>query len=816
MMYLFVPTAVSFIGLGIAIFKYFEIKRCLPVLSNQISDSLFVKAHKIGELIRSGGFTCITGQYTYLLIFLPVLILLSYLYLGKWIAAGIFMGSMSNILIVFFALETATSANVVTALKSMLTDGLQDGFNSAYKAGQIVSIFMVSIMTLITIAAIYSRSRGNMLPFCLGSAFGASLVSMFARLTGGVFTKAADIAADMVGKVFAHLPEDSPENPAVIADNIGDNIGDCVGTAADIFETYICSVIIMPLFPASINTIVIILTSTLICSVLSTFHGHLATSVIKRKADGASAIISVMSSMFRNSFIASTIVFLATNWFYLKTVGKTSHFISELACFLLGIGLLVTLLYLNNYYISKNHIPVQSIVKASRDSTAMNIITGFAFALQSAFIVTSAIVIFALASFFICGLHGLTILLFSLLGFIPCIMTMDTYGPVVDNAGGIAVMSGAPKSVRYNTDILDSLGNLTKSLTKGYSAGITSVVAIILISYITNSINLSQSTPLLVISSVFGSAVTFIFVSFVITAVYRGADYMTKVSIMKMKNESIDSPEYYTRPIQFLAMKSVQYSINALILPILPVLIYIPILIFFPQMRGQGHSEIAGWLIGLTASSLLLGLMMTIGGAAWDNAKKFIEDEHVDTEVKKLLDEAMNKFNSVFNTKKTFARPGYDLENLEAVSNLLLVTQNTITDDSQQALLRCNEALKLVQNYSATLKTKQKLLEDAYNQLVNDNSEKINLKDAINIIESGCIDIDDSGNGGVQVAFNNVFVRFSQLVKIRKICESAVVGDMLGDPLKDAAGVALNVLVKMSIILALFVMFHIIAYPVLV
>ena len=176
----------------------------------------------------------------------------------------------------------------------------------------------------------------------------------------------------------------------------------------------------------------------------------------------------------------------------------------------------------------------------------------------------------------------------------------------------------------------------------------------------------------------------------------------------------------------------------------------------------------------------------------------------------------MNKFNSVFNTKKTFARPGYDLENLEAVSNLLLVTQNTITDDSQQALLRCNEALKLVQNYSATLKTKQKLLEDAYNQLVNDNSEKINLKDAINIIESGCIDIDDSGNGGVQVAFNNVFVRFSQLVKIRKICESAVVGDMLGDPLKDAAGVALNVLVKMSIILALFVMFHIIAYPVLV
>ena len=582
---------------------------------------------EIAKAVQEGAAAYLRRQYMTIaaVSIVPFLLLGFYNKLGWGTAIGFLVGAILSAGAGFIGMNVAVRANLRTA--EAARGGLKPALNVAFRAGSVTGMMVVGL-ALFGVAGYYwvltgwlDNSADSAIHDLIGLAFGGSLISVFARLGGGIYTKAADIGADLVGKIEAGIPEDDPRNPAVIADNVGDNVGDCAGMAADLFETYaVTAVAVMLLgtqFPSSGLALYPLALGgmSILASVIGTFFARVGRSG------------NIMNALYKAVLVAtvlSAIGFIPVTMAY--DGGKFSF--TDLYCASL-VGLIVTFLLvaITEYYTGSRWGPVKSISSASQTGHATNIIEGLAVGMQATALPVIVIAAGILVAHHFAGLYGIGVAVMAQLSMTGLIVALDAYGPVTDNAGGIAEMANLDESVRAITDPLDAVGNTTKAVTKGYAIGSAALAALVLFdSYttgladegLTSTFSLSDAW---VIAGLFiGGLMPFLFASLAMQAVGRvGGEVVTEVRRQFRENPGI--MEGTTRPEYGRAIDIVTNSaIKAMLLPAL-----IPIL--FPIVVGIINARmLGGLLIGTIVTGLFLAIAMTSGGGAWDNAKKLIED----------------------------------------------------------------------------------------------------------------------------------------------------------------------------------------------
>lgn len=774
--------------------------------------------YKVAGLIRAGGYSCLNAQYSNLLYFLPPVCILLLYYQSYYLAGGILAGAAAGLICVYYTLEIALSGNIATAVQAMTDRGLENGFGRAYSAGRMTGLFIIGAGLMIVSSFFFIAERSRFM-YMIGVSLGASCISIFARLAGGVFTKAADVSADLVGKVFHDIPEDSPENPGVIADNIGDNIGDCVGTAADIFETYVCGFMAATmLFNGLLDTgrFVAVVSSTIGPIIAINLTGGIKLPEAYVSSDrGVSAIMNVMTKMVLGSVVSSFAIFASITFLLSKDAGLMSTLVKSVP-FVIGIIFPPAMLMVATYYTSRSNRPVKQMAESCNDGGSMNIIMGYAVSLESAFALVMTVMLLAVIPWFTGGIEALAVTILTALGFISAIMTMDAYGPVVDNAGGIVTMSGAKGRGRHNTDILDSIGNLTKALTKGYASGVTMLTSFLLISLYIRRSGIGNGTALigngLVMFGLFlGAALPFLFSGFVVKSVHNAANYMLKVISYRIKNDNPDTEHYYTQPIQALAKKSVDYMLYPMLTISIPFIIHL-ILRLVPSLGSYSSGYMVGILFGVASAGVCLGTLMTIGGAAWDNAKKLVEENvggSIDA-AKRAVEESITNFNKIQSNLNMESRESADfdlksvkiiqerIKQMVAVRDIAPDQRLTIFDNLVQGLETQSDNLsKWIASHEHAI-TRYKGM-----SAQRDIRHQIDVESAIkNIKNMPSSERDMNSYNG---AFLTIFDRYSVLEALRSIKDAAVMGDTFGDPLKDAAGTSLNAMIKMTAILALLI-----------
>ena len=611
------------------------------------------KMVEIASAIQEGAKAYLNRQYkTITLVGIIILIIVTYA-LGLWVGIGFLIGSVLSGLAGYVGMLISVQANVRTAEASR--KGLSAGLNIGFKSGAVTGM-LVAGLALLSIASYYlillklnieSREITNAL---VGLGFGASLISIFARLGGGIFTKGADVGADLVGKVEAGIPEDDPRNPAVIADNVGDNVGDCAGMAADLFETYAVTIVATMVlssifFVNDLNMMVYPLAiggSCILTSIIGTFFVRLGKSK------------NIMGALYKG-FIATAILSLIILYPVTdKVIGLNSIYSSSNSTFsgfdlyICGIvGLVITglIIWVTEYYTGTNFRPVRSIAKSSTTGHGTNVIQGLAVSLEATALPALIIVGGILTTNQIAGLFGIAIAVTTMLALAGMVVALDAYGPVTDNAGGIAQMANLPKSVRKTTDALDAVGNTTKAVTKGYAIGSAGLGALVLfaaytedIKYFSNvkgsaleniTVSFDLSNPFVVIGLLIGGMLPYLFGSMSMQAVGRaGGAVVIEVrrqfkkipGIMKRKRK----PDY-GRLVDLLTKAAIKEMIIPSLLPVLS-----PIILYFAISAIGGIeaalAAVGAMLLGVIVTGLFMALSMTAGGGAWDNAKKYIED----------------------------------------------------------------------------------------------------------------------------------------------------------------------------------------------
>ena len=636
----------------IAIFYGFATAK--QVLNMPAGDKKMVE---ISGAIQEGASAYLKRQYVTISIVGIIIFFFLFFFLDFNVAIGFLIGAFLSGVAGFIGMHISVRANVRTTEASK--SGLNKGLNVAFKSGAVTGMLVAGLALLaICFTYYYLISSGaegrELIDPLVALGFGASLISIFARLGGGIFTKGADVGADLVGKVEAGIPEDDPRNPAVIADNVGDNVGDCAGMAADLFETYavtvVATMVLASIFFSGtaefylMNLPLAIGGVCILASIIGTFF-------VKLSKNG-----SVMGALYKGFLVSAVLSLIGIYAVIELFIGMDTSFSSSngnftateiFYCSIIGLAVTALFIWITEYYTSTNFRPVKSVAKASETGHATNVIQGLAISMEATAVPAIIICVAILVSNSLAGLFGIAISVTSMLALAGMVVALDAYGPVTDNAGGIAEMANLSENVRKTTDNLDAVGNTTKAVTKGYAIGSAGLGALVLFGayredldyFIANSseysyfegleINFSLDNPFVIVGLIFGGLLPFLFGALSMTAVGRAASSVVlEVRRQFSENKGImtgKSKPNYGKTVDLLTKSAIKEMIIPSLLPVLaPILFYA--IIEAVAGRSEAFISLGAMLLGVIITGLYVAISMTSGGGAWDNAKKFIED----------------------------------------------------------------------------------------------------------------------------------------------------------------------------------------------
>ena len=623
------------------------------------------RMQEIAAAIQEGAQAYLRRQYLTISIVGVVILVVVYLLIGAWAAGGFLVGAVLSGAAGFAGMLISVRANVRTAQAS--SEGLAKGLSLAFTSGAVTGM-LVAGFALLGVAGYYwvltgvlgmePTSRG-VVDALVALGFGASLISIFARLGGGIFTKGADVGGDLVGKVEAGIPEDDPRNAATIADNVGDNVGDCAGMAADLFETYavttVATMVLAAIFFRDQPYVGVMMALPLaICGAC------VVTSIIGSFFVRLGKSNNIMGALYQGLIVTGVLSIGAVFWVInqmvtgpIVTVGGLE--IQPMALFWSGmVGLAVTaaIVVITEYYTGSNFRPVRSVANASVSGHGTNVIQGLAVSLESTALPALTIIVGIIASFQLAGLFGIAIATTTMLGVAGMIVALDAFGPVTDNAGGIAEMAGLPSEVRHSTDALDAVGNTTKAVTKGYAIGSAGLGALVLFAAYTSDlqyfsanpadypffadmgpITFDLTNPYVVVGLLFGGLLPFLFGGMSMMAVGRAAEaVVAEVRRQFRENPGImtyETKPEYGRAVDILTKAAIREMIVPSLLPVLsPIVLFVVVLGI--SDKANAFAALGAMLMGVIVTGLFVAISMTSGGGAWDNAKKVIEEGFTD------------------------------------------------------------------------------------------------------------------------------------------------------------------------------------------